>query len=49
MSMYENTKSKNWLYFFSEAEFRLNINKRTHNEKLNIFLKIFDSNLQLKS
>lgn len=36
-SMYGNTKSNNWLYFFREAEFRLNISKRSSKEKMNIF------------
>ena len=39
-SIYANTKSKNWLYFFTEAEFRLNIIKRSNDEKLNIFKDI---------
>ena len=46
-SMYANTKSKNWLYFFREAEFRLNISKRTNNIKLNIFKDILKTVYEL--
>ena len=40
--IYGSTPHKNFIYFFREAEFRLNISKKSNKEKLNIFRKILE-------
>lgn len=45
--IYGNIKSYNWIYFFKEAEFRLNICKKKDDEKLKIFENILKEIFEL--